>query len=52
MYKYTFTKQQKLTLNTIEVVNNQTEDNTEEKKEASSEETEKQKTEEEVEVNI
>lgn len=49
MYKYTFTKQQKLTLNTIEVVNNQTEDNTEEKKEASSEETEKQKTEEEVE---
>jgi len=49
MYKYTFTKQQKLTLNTIEVVNNQTETDTEDKKEASSEEIDQQKTEEGVE---
>jgi len=53
MYKYTFTKQQKLTLNTIQIVNNQnTEKESEEINVINSEEGEQQNGEEIAEVYI
>jgi len=52
MYKYAFTKQQKLTLNTINVGNNKAEEDTEEMKEDNSEENGQPTTEEGTEVYI